>query len=76
MTMLTAPAAIEHFRRLTIIRGLELEIKTGLHHSQNGPTKAAQAMLTAAGEPAPRTKKALLKAFRKFTGIPEKEQQA
>lgn len=77
-TTLSDPAAIQHFRRLTILKGLELEVKTGMRHSQNGPTKAAQAMLTAAGKRAPRTKKALLKEFRELcelTGIPKKGTQ-
>lgn len=33
--IITDPAAIQRFRLITIRRGLELEIKTGMRHSRN-----------------------------------------
>jgi hypothetical protein len=61
--VISNPNAIEQLRWRVILRGIKLEIDTGMKHSSNAPKNAARAILQSAGKHAPRRSVTLYDAF-------------
>jgi len=60
--MIDTPEKIQEFRLRTIIKGLEIEIKTGMHHSRVSLLKIAQTQYKVSA----RTKKGALKELKEM----------